>query len=175
MSVQSKMEDANGCDLSMHWPWNSLLLEGKRNLLHAECVSDSQQMTLSPYVSGGETKFAVGHLPNLFKLARDLQMHAVTAVTADECCKNIKVEAEVICFVCLIQAPTCVNNLHNGLQKQEEMQLIILICVIWSFSPLCCSFLSELQSLGHVNALYMCHVYKNACCSWCSWARHLTP
>lgn len=124
-------------------------------------------MTLSLYVSGGETKFAVGHLPNLFKLARDLQMHAFTAVTTDECCKNVKVEAGAICFVCLFQAPTCVNNLHNGLQKQEEMQLIILICVILViFSPLL---------LRHVNALYMCHVYKNSCCSWCPWARHLTP
>lgn len=85
------------------------MLQRKRNSLDSECVRDSQQITLSPNLSEGETEFAIGQLPSLFypitllrvfKLARDLQRIIFF-------CENIKVEAEAICFRCLLSVHLC--------------------------------------------------------------------
>lgn len=83
-------------------------------------MSDSQQITLSLNVSGGETEFVIGQLPSsipleflcMFRFARYLQLHAFIAGIMDECCKNIKVVL-IIYF-----KSTCVNNLHNRYKKR---------------------------------------------------------
>ncbi len=68
--------------------------------------------------------------------ARDLQMHAFTADITDECCKNIKVGAGVICFDRLFQVRLC-QQLAQQIKKkkkQDEVQILIFICLFWSFS-----------------------------------------
>lgn len=83
------------------------MLQRKRKSLDSECVRDSQQITLSP-VGEGETEFAmdscrVRSLPLrslwVFKLARDLRISFY--------CEDIKVEAEVIGFHCLVSGRLC--------------------------------------------------------------------
>lgn len=50
----------------------------------------------------------------VFKLARDVQMHAFTAGITDECRKNIKVESFVL--IRYLKS-TCVNNMLNRFKK----------------------------------------------------------
>lgn len=82
----------------------------------------------------------------VFKPARDVQMHAFTDGITDACCKNSKVETEVICSRCLppsLPRPTWVNSSHCEQIKKtgwDEMPVSFLTCLFWSVSLFCCFF-----------------------------------
>lgn len=79
-------------------------------------------------------------------------MHAFTADITDECCKNTKVEAGVICFDRLFQVHLCqqlAQQIKKNKKKQDQLQIFILICLFWSFSLFCCSFMSDFRTFFH--------------------------
>lgn len=112
-------------------------------------MRDSQQITLSPNVSGGETKFAAGQLPSLFHPIRVfcecLSSHVIyrcmplLPASRVNAAGNMEVVAAAIFFLHVYFKSTCVNNYQLISSFWGLFDLVI-------FSPL---FFLLCQTLEH--------------------------
>ena len=120
-------------------------------------MRDSQQITLSPNVSGGETKFAAGQLPSLFHPIRAfcecLSSHVICRCMPSlpasrvNAAGNIEVVAAAICFVCLFRVHLC---------QQPSAHLVILRFVWFGhFLSFVLPSLSDFRAFFHSDFIHL--------------------
>lgn len=120
-------------------------------------MRDSQQITLSPNVSGGETKFAAGQLPSLFHPIRVfcecLSSHVICRcmpllpASRVNAAGNMEVAATAICFACLFQVHLC----------QQLLAHLVILRFVWfgHFLSFVLPSLSDFRAFFHSDFIHL--------------------